>query len=82
MAIIPLIDHAAPMRGSAVSTPSTRTRPHVGDELAGGRLRAAPTSTGDTTAPPQSAHDGDPQAAELVEVRAEAGLPALDARRG
>ena len=52
--IIPLIDHAAPMRGSFVSTPSTRTRPQSAI-----RCPAASSSnshmTGETAAPPQSA---------------------------
>ena len=41
-AIIPLIDHAAPMRGSFVSTPSTRHQAAVGDQLAGGLLEQLP----------------------------------------
>ena len=51
---VPLIDHAAPMRGSDVSTPSIRANP-----ASAIRCPAASSScshmAGDTTAPPQSA---------------------------
>ena len=36
IAIIPLIDHAAPIRGSFVSTPVDTHEAAVGDQLAGG----------------------------------------------
>ena len=41
--IIPLIDHAAPMLGSLVSTSSTRVMPRVGDQAMSLLRRAAPT---------------------------------------
>ena len=68
-----------PSRGSDVSTPSTRARSRVGDQGRRRALEQLPHRRGRRRAAPVL-DDGDPQAGQVVEVLAEAGLPA--AHRG
>ena len=68
------------MRGSPVSTPSTRRMPVSPIKRVGRRLEHVPhRGRGDGTAP--VGHHGDPHAAEGLAERAEPGLVALDARQ-
>ena len=82
MAIIPLIDQAAPIRGSPVSTPSTRCMAGVGDQLVGGGRRACSHIAGETVAPPQSATTATRSPASRSVSVPMACLPPLDRAAG